>query len=235
MSKYKAGQGIVIDILEISDDGCYKLGNENLSWWSRCTSVDEISEPLTDYTMPLINKIERQRNSITSLLNKNADLKRENEELEAKYEALRKALNEFNKRVDDMCNTARAAGQQEAWELAKKCMLMTDRKREAIFGSGHNALYGVLTYFDYKHAATKVAEWEKAKEEICVGDVLLSKTIPTKCIVISFEKLENTACILWKDGSSGKRNINELKKDFKKIGHIDIASILAQIGGESDE
>lgn len=60
---------------------------------------------------------------------------------------------------------ARAEGQKEAWELAKKCMLMTDRERETIFGSGHNALYGVLTYFDYKHAAAKVAEWEKAKEK----------------------------------------------------------------------
>lgn len=59
----------------------------------------------------------------------------------------------------------RAEGQNEAWELARKCMLMTDREREMIFGSGHNALYGVLTYFDYKHAASKVAEWEKAKEE----------------------------------------------------------------------
>ena len=179
-------------------------------------------ERMDAYTDPLNDKIKRQAAEITRLLAENAELKKDLE---------------YYHTGTDTCDieSARATGQQEAWELARKCMLMTDLEREAIFGSGHNALYGVLTYFDYKHAAEKVAEWERKKEEICVGDVLLSKTIPTKCIVISFEKLENTACILWKDGSSGKRDTNKLKEEFEKIGHIDIASMLAQIGGGSDE
>ena len=158
------------------------------------------------YEEQLEAKIKRQKSEITRLLKENAELK-----------------------------SARAEGQQEAWKLAKKIALAEIfggykvNELEEIFGSIHLDCIFDLTYTE---ATTKVAEWERKKEEICVGDVLLSKTIPTKCIVISFEKLENTACILWKDGSSGKRNINELKKDFKKIGHIDVASMLAQIGGE---
>lgn len=233
MNKYKAGESIVLDILEIIDDGYYRVGNEDQYWWLDQNDINKVAEPLTDYTGPLKNKISNQAKGITSLLNKNADLKRENAELEAKYEALRKALNEFNKRVDDMCNTARTAGEEAAWELVKKCMLMTDRKREAIFGSGHNALYGVLTYFDYKHAAAKVAEWERKKEEICVGDVLLSNRIGTKCIVTHINN--ETVTTLWDDNSYGDRSKNFIREGFEKIGHIDIASMLAQIGGGSDE
>lgn len=217
MSKYKAGDKVVLEVLSIDGDGYYIVGSEHYSWWAAPKILDEVVEPLSAYTEPLEAKIRRQASHITYL--------------EGKVKELKSDL-KHGRTIEDDCDpeAKRAAGQEEAWKLARKCMLMTDREREAIFGSGHNALYGVLTYFDYKHAAAKVAEWERKKKEICVGDVLLSKTIPTKCIVISFEKLENTACILWKDGSSGKRNINELKKDFKKIGHIDIASMLEQIG-----
>ena len=64
---------------------------------------------------------------------------------------------------------------------------------------------------------------------------MLSKTIRKKCIVTSFVKLENTTYILWKDGSSGRRDTNKLKEEFEKIGHIDVDAWLAQIGGGSDE
>ena len=220
MSKYKAGDKVVLEMLSIDGDGYYIVGSEHYSWWANPKNLDEVVEPLSTYTDPLNDKIKRQEEEITRLIAENVELKN-------KYKDLNKALDDFN---DDMCKSARAAGQRESWELARKCMLMTDREREAIFGSCHNALYGVLTYFDYKHAAAKVAEWERKKEEICVGDVLSSKTLREKCIVTSFAKLENTAYILWMDGSSGKRDTNKLKEEFEKIGHIDIASMLAQIG-----
>ena len=107
---------------------------------------------------------------------------------------------------------------------------MTDREREAIFGSGHNALYGVLTYFNYKHAAAKVAEWKKAKEEICVGDVLLSNETDNKCIVTRISN--EVVTTLWKDGSCGDRPKDFVRGRFKKIGYIDVNTWLAQIGGE---
>ena len=174
-------------------------------------------ERMDVYTDPLNDKIKRQAAEITRLLAENAELKKDLE---------------YYHTGTDTCDieSARATGQQEAWELARKCMLMTDLEREAIFGSGHNALYGVLTYFDYKHAAAKVAEWERKKEEICVGDVLLSNRTGTKCIVTRIEcELITT---LYIDGSCSNKTKNTIKEIYKKSGHIDIESILEQIGGE---
>ena len=202
MSKYKAGDKVVMQIMQDDYYGDYKVGNEMCSWYNSQEFFDKVTEPLSEYTEPL--EVEASR-----LIKENAKLKAEIE-------------------------SAKATGQQEAWELARKIALsqsqggMNDEDYKEIFGTVFSE--HVMKNYTYTEAAAKIAEWERQKNEICVGDILLSKTIPTKCIVISFEKLENTACILWKDGSSGKRNINELKKDFKKIGHIDIASMLEQIG-----
>lgn len=124
---------------------------------------------------------------------------------------------------------ARADGAETAWELAKKCMLMTDRERETIFGSGHNALYGVLTYFDYKHAAAKVAEWEKAKEEIKVGDVLEDIADNNVKCVVTKPYSSNMAYLVFSDGSAGLNELDNLRKTGR---HTDIDSFLKQIGGE---
>lgn len=126
-------------------------------------------------------------------------------------------------------NMGRLAGQNEAWKLARKCMLMTDREREAIFGSGHNALYGVLTYFDYKHAAAKVAEWEKAKEEIKVGDVLEDIADNNVKCVVTKPHSSNMAYLVFSDGSAGLNELDNLRKTGR---HIDIDSFLKQIGEE---
>lgn len=165
------------------------------------------------YEQQLEDIIARQKEEVTRLLEKNAEMQGLNDTI-----------------CEETVEQARTKGQEEAWELARKCMLMTDREREAIFGSGHNTLYGVLTYFDYKHATAKVAEWEQKKEEICVGDVLLSNKTNMKCTVthIGCELIT----ILWNDGSCSNKTKNLIKERFKKIGHIDVASMLAQIGEE---
>ena len=105
---------------------------------------------------------------------------------------------------------------------------MTDRERETIFGSGHNALYGVLTYFDYNHAAAKVAEWEKAKEEIKVGDVLATNGGGNAVVTKVFN--DGEVQVLFE---SGKSDVWAHTRNLKKTGrHIDIDSFLKQIGGE---
>ena len=116
-------------------------------------------------------------------------------------------------------------GHEEAWELAQKCMLMTDRKREAIFGSGHNALYGVLTYFDYTEAAAKVAAWERKKEEICVGDVVECEG--------SYGVVVGVGEVYVKGFTSDWTPFQWMKQSCTKTGrHIDVDAWLAQIGGE---
>ena len=88
----------------------------------------------------------------------------------------------------------------------------------------------VMENYTYAEAATKVAEWEKAKEEICVGDVLLSNRTGNKCIITHINN--ETVTTLWDDSSYGDMSQNFIREGFEKIGHIDIASMLAQIGGE---
>lgn len=214
--RFNKGDKVVIEINGVlPDDNGEPVYIAGDGYFGEVIPLEKSAEPLLAYTEPLNDKIKRQEEEIIRLLKENAELKRDLE---------------YYHTGTDTCDieSTRAAGQREAWELAKKCMLMTDRKREAIFGSGHNALYGVLTYFDYKHAAAKVAEWEQKKEEICVGDVLLSNRIGTKCIVTHINN--ETVTTLWDDNSYGDRSKNFIREGFEKIGHIDIASMLAQIG-----
>ena len=111
-------------------------------------------------------------------------------------------------------------------------MLMSSTDREVIFGSGCNAMYGVLVYHTYREAAAKVAEWEKAKEEIKVGDI-----VKTKCDT-SFEFcVTNIDCngYLYGIGGYGATYSDKNPKDWEKTGrHIDIDNFLKQIRGEQE-
>ena len=214
MSKYKAGDKVVLEILLIDGDGYYIVGSENYSWWASPKTLDEVVEPLSTYTDQLNDKIKRQAAEITLLLADNAELKKDLE---------------YYHTGTDICDieSARVAGQEEAWELARKIAYDGYRNNELkeIFGS---VCLDDIFNLTYTEAAEKVAEWEQKKEEICVGDVLLSNRMGTKCIITYINN--ETVTTLWGDGSCGDRSKNYIREGFKKIGHIDIASILAQIG-----
>ena len=214
MSKYKAGDKVVLEILSIDGDGYYIVGSEHYSWWASPKNLDEVVEPLSTYTDPLNNTIKIQEDEIIRLLKENAELKRDLE---------------YYHTGTDTCDieSARVAGQEEAWELARKIAYDGYRNNELkeIFGS---VCLDDIFNLTYTEAAEKVAEWEQKKEEICVGDVLLSNRMGTKCIITYINN--ETVTTLWGDGSCGDRSKNYIREGFKKIGHIDIASMLAQIG-----
>ena len=214
MIKYKVGDKVVLTVTGTNEMGCYYVLNDRYNILEE--SIDKYAEPLTTYTEPLESKIHRQAAEITRLLAENKELKED-----------------FEKSKIVNLNMGRLAGQNEAWELARKCMLMTDREREAIFGSGHNALYGVLTYFDCKHAAAKVAEWEKAKE-IKVGDVVRDKCdTSSKFCVTQIDYCDGQ---LYGVGRYGLTYSNQDPKNWEKTGrHMDIDGFLKQIGGGDDE
>ena len=171
-------------------------------------------ERMDVYTEPLEAKIRRQAAEITRLLAENA-------ELEKGREAIR----------DNAFEAGLIRGQEEAWELARKIAYDGYRNNELkeIFGS---VCLDDIFNLTYTEAAEKVVEWERKNEEICVGDVLLSNRIGTKCIVTHINN--ETVTTLWGDGSYGDRSKNYIREGFKKIGHIDVASMLAQIGGEQE-
>lgn len=217
MSKYKAGDKVVLEVLSIDGDGYYTVGSEHYSWWASPKNLDEVVEPLSTYTDPLNNTIKIQEDEIIRLLKENAELKRN---MKAK------ALNDFN---DIVSESARAEGQQEAWELALKLRYMDYEDKVECFGLGHDGKekwIEVMENYTYAEAAAKVAEWKKAKEEICVGDVVM---LYEKLGLVTFVGKHVT--VITEKGTT----FVAPKGDCTKTGrHIDIASMLEQIGGESD-
>ena len=98
---------------------------------------------------------------------------------------------------------------------------------DEIFG-GDNTDW-IVGGHSYPEAAAKVAEWEKAKEEIKVGDVLEDMASgKVKCVVTNIYP-SNMAYLVFNDGSAGIHELENMKKTGR---HIDIDSFLKQIGGE---
>jgi len=112
-------------------------------------------------------------------------------------------------------------GLNDAWELAKKILEMCGEKREEILGLGSYA--NILEFVAPEEALAKIEAYEREKE-IKVGDVV--KGISTDGIVTRLSH-NDTFYVTWKDGSSGRYDINDVKKTGK---HIDIESLLRQIG-----
>ena len=219
MSKYKKGDKVVMEITEKIS----VMGEPNyiLSYATVVNQgyIDEAAEPLSNYTEPLEAKNRRQAAEITRLLAENKELKED-----------------FEKSKIINLNAGRLAGQKEAWELAREILFeekqggMEDEKYKAIFGSGNPSAY-VIKNHTYSEAAAKVEAWEKAKEEIKVGDVVRLQ-----------EGSDNDLCILCKTSDEKYYNAVDKygalypllrKEHFSKTGrHIDIDSFLKQIGEE---
>ena len=131
---------------------------------------------------------------------------------------------------------ARAEGEQVAWELARKIVRQPinggykQSEFEEIFGCGY--ISDIFEKYTYSEAAAKVEAWEKAKEEIKVGDEVEKNDLRDVRFIVTFTngRLMNGVT------QSGLVFANEKPKEWHKTGrHIDIDSFLKQIGGENDE
>ena len=75
----------------------------------------------------------------------------------------------------------------------------------------------------------KYTKWENEKEEIKDGDILEGTYDNTLKCVVTNSYTNNTAYLVFDDGTAGWHELD----NFKKTGrHIDIDSFLKQIGGE---
>lgn len=217
MNKYKVGDKIVLTVSDVNEKAYYSyyvFNNNDLILWE--PSTDKYAEPLSTYTEPLEAKIRRQAAEITRLL-------RENKELKEDFEK--------SKRVN--LNMGRVAGQEEAWELARKIVLKNGYSGydlHEIFNccGSHQALEN----YTYSEAAAKVAEWERQKEEIKVGDVYMSQ-VGNYFVIYGVDREKDIAKILWSDLSISAKKLDDIKEYYIKTGrHIDIDSFLKQIGGD---
>lgn len=215
MSKYNVRNKVV---MEITNRFKNAYGHEYCSVLDSLYSADFIDnkvEPLSTYTEPLKAKIRRQATEITRLLEENKELKED-----------------FEKSKIVNLNMGRVAGQNEAWELARKIFDMETNDIEDIFIKEDAWNLGtVLNNYTYQEAAAKVAEWENEKDEIKVGDVLENIYISkVKCVVTNLYP-DNMAYSIFGDGTAGMHELN----NFKNTGrHIDVDSFLKQIRGEQE-
>ena len=219
MSKYKVGDKVVMEItdeISVMEEPDYILSDATVV---NKGYIDKAAEPLSTYTEPLEAKIRRQAAEITRLLVENEKLKAENGNV----------IWEIEQAFDRGCNAA--------WELARKITVIP---KDGGYGGSklieifNTALNNEIFNLTYPEAAEKVAEWEKAKEEIKAGD-----------IVKIHEGNDNDLCVLCM--STDRKYYNAVdgygavyymltKEMITKTGrHIDIDSFLKQIGGESNE
>ena len=207
MSKYEVGNKATIEILGKSMTEYIVEDYTRKRIYFDTKSLDSISEPLSNYTEPLEAKISRQAAEITRLL-------AENKRLKSNYENFR------------------AKGQNEAWELVRKIFDMETNDIEDIFIKEDAWNLGtVLNNYTYQEAAAKVAEWEKTKEEIKIGDVLeYIYDSNVKCVATNLYP-SNMAYLVFEDGTVGMHKLD----DFKKTGRqMDIDNFLKQIRGEQE-
>ena len=234
MNKYKVGDKIVLTVSDVNEKAYYSyyvFNNNDLILWE--PSTDNYAEPLTTYTEPLEAKIRRQAAEITRLLRENKELKNEKQELTRERNQLMGRCGGLSAAKIKAFNNGRLAGQNEAWELVRKIFDMETNDIEDIFIKEDAWNLGtVLNNYTYQEAAAKVAEWEKAKEEVKVGDVYMSR-VGNYFVTYDIDHEKGIAKILWSDLSNSARELDDIKEYYIKTGrHIDIDSFLKQIGGE---
>ena len=239
MSKYKAGDKVVLTVSDVNEKAYYPyymFNNNNSNLW--ISSTDKYSEPLSTYTEPLEDTIQKHTVKIARLVMEKERLKDENERLKAenkKMSAKIDAYELYGGQHEEEYNQTFNKGAEEAWELARKitCQPINGGfKRsefEEIFNEGY--ISDVFVKYTYPEATAKVAEWEKAKEEIKAGDILeniADRSI--KCVATNLYP-NNMAYLVFSDGSAGMNKLD----NFKKTGrHIDIDGFLKQIGGKQE-
>ena len=116
-------------------------------------------------------------------------------------------------------------GMEEAWETAQWIACNPNRVR--VFGTFD--LDRIFKDHTWQEAAAKIRAWEDAKE-IHVGDVVKMTEGKFEGVV---SKVKGSGCyVVFGDGSSGRFAKDDLTKTGRKI---DIAGLLAEIGGAENE
>ena len=134
--------------------------------------------------------------------------------------------------------TARQINGEDAWELARKIVLdiseggIPEIDMRSMFGKKWT-VSDVLKNYTPQEALAKLEAYEKEQNEIKVGDVVEIEPNEREWrgVVIAKYAGNKTFFVLEQDGEMQTWYDEQLKKIGK---HIDIQSILQQIGGEAN-
>ena len=235
MSEYKVGDKVVLTVTSKVEEPSYSYYILSDDAVLLETTMNEDAEPLSTYTEPLEDTIQKYTVKIARLVMEKEGLKDENERLKAENEKMSIKIDAYElcgDQHEEEYNQAFNQGAEAAWELARKIVIQDGYSSYDLYEIfGCSDLQHVLENYTYPEAAAKVAEWEKAKEEIKAGD-----------IVKIHEGNDNDLCVLCM--STDKKYYNAVdeygavynmltKGMITKTGrHIDIDGFLKQIGGK---
>ena len=239
MSKYKVGDKVVLTVSDVNEKVYYPYYefNNTFNLWEQSIDEDELVEPLSTYTEPLEDTIQKYTVKIARLVMEKEELKDENERLKAENEKMSIKIDAYELCGDQHeveYNQAFNQGAEAAWELAKKIILhgkdfYSGEELKEIFGYAYSET--LMKNYTYQEAAAKVAKWEKEKEEIKVGDEVEKNDLRDVRFIVTFTNggLMNGVT------QSGLVFANEKPKEWHKTGrHIDIDGFLKQIGEEQE-
>ena len=236
MSEYKVGDKVVLTVTSKVEDPSYSYYILSDDAVLLETTMNEDAEPLSTYTEPLEDTIQKYTVKIARLVMEKEGLKEENERLKAENEKMSIKIDAYELCGDQHeveYNQAFNQGAEAAWELARKINDMDIYDTEEIFiEAGAFHLGNVLENYTYPEAAAKVAEWEKAKEEIEVGDVIrINEDSDFYGLVININPESRIAFVV-----SENRSLSFISLEYciKTGRHIDVDSFLKQIGGEQE-
>lgn len=120
---------------------------------------------------------------------------------------------------------------EEAWEIAIRfCYGDLNRAnvRKAVFGD--TGLYACMN-LPIQEIKEKIDEYDKNKVQ--VGDVC--KVFENSCVITQVDENDKQYVVIWDDGNTDKIPFDAPLKLTKTGKHIDIQSVLDQIGGGKDE
>ena len=236
MSEYKVGDKVVLTVTSKVEDPSYSYYILSDDAVLLETTMNEDAEPLSTYTEPLEDTIQKYTVKIARLVMEKEELKDENERLKAENEKMSVKIDAYELCGDQHeveYSQAFNKGAETAWELARKINDMDIYDTEEIFiEAGAFHLGNVLENYTYPEAYTKVTEWEKAKEEIKRGDIIRNKYDTSSKFCVTDIGCDGH---LYGVGRYGLTYSNKNPEDWEKTGrHIDIDGFLKQIGDEQE-
>ena len=238
MSEYKVGDKVVLTVTSKVEDPSYSYYILSDDAVLLETTMNEDAEPLSTYTEPLEDTIQKYTVKIARLVMEKEELKDENERLKAENEKMSIKIDAYELCSDQHeveYNQAFNQGTEEAWELAKKitCQPINGGFKRSEFEEvfSYDYISDVFEKYTYQEAATKVAKWEKEKEFERGGIVKAKYYEAFEFCVTDIDCNGH----LYGIGRYGAIYNDKNPEDWKKTGrHIDIDGFLKQIGGKQE-
>lgn len=144
----------------------------------------------------------------------------------------RNAVMKESKADEEAYNKGLEDGRNEVWEWLKKFGKMRANEAKRLYGY-NGELWEIFDNFTPQEVLLKLEEYEKEQNEIKAGYVY--EIMGKFCAVVQVDEFNNEYHIIWCDGGTDRIPF-ETPIGFKKTGkHIDIQSILKQIGSDADE